>query len=780
MYFWMASTICTYPNVSLRPEANVCLTCIRLPCCMETRTRGGAAAHPRTPTSSPTSLAHATETLAQVEGSVAKGFMRTVGIGVGGLLGLAASSNGALMNSPYYTTAIVMLLFAFFSLPAVVAEFRRASCRVGLCWRVALGRASGQRAQLAACRVPLRLLISAWISHGSRSLPMTPPYPLPPHTQRRRFTLCMIAYTIVGLVLCAYLGCCEAHSTWQSFAGKARHRNVQPLPRCALECVQCSLNIFSRATSMQRPCRQLAHLPLALLQAVPTALGALWATAFTALVLPNYASNDMLLTQADILRSSYGSLSGYGVAQRGIVWELEDAMEMRRRCAAQRVAAVAAADSAAASCAHASSQAGFPLPQPPNPPTPQPGGCRQYEEVMAAAQEGRAPDLSPLLANLQREAERIAGVGAKLRSSSVDRRLQPLAWLVLHTPPVVSLMQPRLKVLAGCAWASISTLAQVAWQPAHARPAGGAAQPAATSVIAGAYFKTMAADQGMTAVVRQMLQAQRELVEACAGACAGCRRSRCLPKASCPPLLPPAPPLYLTGPLITLSCSHNAFRHAPQPTSRHPVLPCADNLELGRLPAQVTALRERVAASLTAAIDARVACVAHFREQRPQLLAQLAGVPCQVTDLAFCGWMSSMISALDEVRASPVAWPLDGAARHKRRPTLLQSLIPPLACPLPAPLLPKRSCWCWQASWPPRLRRRGIGWGAGCAPGVQLGPRCDAECSAPSMAMPVVHWRPPLCGKEEVVHCQFFGCNNLDVVYYQHLHLVGWRPDFDS
>lgn len=365
MYFWMASTICTYPNV---------------------------------------------------EGSVAKGFMRTVGIGVGGLLGLAASSNGALMNSPYYTTAIVMLLFAFFSLPAVVAEFR--------------------------------------------------------------FTLCMIAYTIVGLVLCAYLGCCEAHSTWQSFAGKA----------------------------------------------VPTALGALWATAFTALVLPNYASNDMLLTQADILRSSYGSLSG------------------------------------------------------------------QYEEVMAAAQEGRAPDLSPLLANLQREAERIAGVGAKLRSSSVDRRLQPLAWLVLHTPPVVSLMQPRLKVLAGCAWASISTLAQVAWQPAHARPAGGAAQPAATSVIAGAYFKTMAADQGMTAVVRQMLQAQRELVEA-----------------------------------------------------------CADNLELGRLPAQVTALRERVAASLTAAIDARVACVAHFREQRPQLLAQLAGVPCQVTDLAFCGWMSSMISALDEL-----------------------------------------------------------------------------------------------------------------------------------
>ena len=43
-------------------------------------------------------------------------------------------------------------------------------------------------------------------------------------------------------------------------------------------------------------------------KAVPTALGALWAFALTALLAPNYASNGVLARQAGVLRDSFREL----------------------------------------------------------------------------------------------------------------------------------------------------------------------------------------------------------------------------------------------------------------------------------------------------------------------------------------------------------------------------------------------------------------------------------------------------------------------------------------
>lgn len=47
-----------------------------------------------------------------------------MGILTGGLLAVAAGSNGRLLNNPYYFTGIMLLGIAVFSLPAVVPEFR--------------------------------------------------------------------------------------------------------------------------------------------------------------------------------------------------------------------------------------------------------------------------------------------------------------------------------------------------------------------------------------------------------------------------------------------------------------------------------------------------------------------------------------------------------------------------------------------------------------------------------------------------------------------------------
>lgn len=70
----------------------------------------------------------------QVESTVIKGFLRANGIAIGGLLGLAASLSGTLMESPYYLTAMLVLLVSFVSMTAAVAEFRCAALAgAGVC-----------------------------------------------------------------------------------------------------------------------------------------------------------------------------------------------------------------------------------------------------------------------------------------------------------------------------------------------------------------------------------------------------------------------------------------------------------------------------------------------------------------------------------------------------------------------------------------------------------------------------------------------------------------------
>ena len=105
-----------------------------------------------------------------------------------------------------------------------------------------------------------------------------------------------------------------------------------------------------------------------------------------------------------------------------------------------------------------------------------PAGCSELEEVRQAVREHRPANLSAQAASLQRSVHSITAVGAQLGAASIDRRIQPLSWQLLQIPPVVGLMQVRLRALAGCQLASLSTLAPVTWQA----PAGkvGAAKPA--------------------------------------------------------------------------------------------------------------------------------------------------------------------------------------------------------------------------------------------------------------------------------------------------------------
>ena len=174
--------------------------------------------------------------------------MRVGGIAVGAMLGLAVSANGSLLNSPYYTTGMVVLLYSVVSMPAAVAEFRCVGVR-----GYSLPRAP-------ACQS------GGWCGVGGRGAHCTAALhcalPSTPNLHSCRYTLCMIGYTMVGLTACTYIGCCDAHATWQTFAGKA----------------------------------------------VPTVLGALWGLALNSLILPHFASNDMLQTQADILRTSFQNM----------------------------------------------------------------------------------------------------------------------------------------------------------------------------------------------------------------------------------------------------------------------------------------------------------------------------------------------------------------------------------------------------------------------------------------------------------------------------------------
>jgi hypothetical protein len=88
-------------------------------------------------------------------------------------------------------------------------------------------------------------------------------FSLPAPIAEFRYSLCMISYTAVAVLSCTYVGCCDASTTWLSMAGKA----------------------------------------------VPTALGGVWGLLVT-MLLPNFASNEILAEQASILRESFSCMKG--------------------------------------------------------------------------------------------------------------------------------------------------------------------------------------------------------------------------------------------------------------------------------------------------------------------------------------------------------------------------------------------------------------------------------------------------------------------------------------
>ena len=158
-----------------------------------------------------------------------------------------------------------------------------------------------------------------------------------------------------------------------------------------------------------------------------------------------------------------------------------------------------------------------------------------YAEVFQAASERRQPNLAPQLAAIERSAGQVAGVAALLGASSIDPRLMPLTAQMLPTPPVVRLVQPRLKALGSALLASVSTVAKVAWKPLHAAPtqaprdggSGKQQKPEAVigvalqsewSLAAGEYFRIATTEgPGMKASMDAVMTAHAELVEAIAG-----------------------------------------------------------------------------------------------------------------------------------------------------------------------------------------------------------------------------------------------------------------------
>ena len=221
-------------------------------------------------------------------------------------------------------------------------------------------------------------------------------------------------------------------------------------------------------------------------QAVPTVLGATWGMIWTTLVLPRYSSDKMLALQAACLR---------GVFEAASWCEPWAGMWL---------------------CIVASAQ---PLVSPPS------ALCSMYGEVLQAASERRQPKLGPQLAALERSAGQVAGVAALLGTSSIDPRLMPFAGQLLPTPPVVRLVQPRLKALGSALLASVSTVAKVAWKPL---PSGNAKTAAAavtgvalhseSSLAAGEYFRIATTEgPGMKASMDAVMAAHAELVEAIAG-----------------------------------------------------------------------------------------------------------------------------------------------------------------------------------------------------------------------------------------------------------------------
>ena len=246
-----------------------------------------------------------------------------------------------------------------------------------------------------------------------------------------------------------------------------------------------------------------------------------------------------------------------------------------------------------------------------------------YDEVFQAASERRQPNLAPQLAAIERGASQVAGVAALLGASSVDPRLMPLAAMMLPTPPVVRLVQPRLKALGSALLASVSTVAKVAWKPLPAdnpkASAGSVALQSEASLAAGEHFRSaiVAEGLGVKASMDAVMAAHAVLVEACAG-------EACVQGVCRPPPPPPPPPL-------------------------------AENLEIGRRPKVVAALRHRVQDALLAAQEARLGYVRAYPEQRCQIVGHVEGIPYELGDLVHFAWLSSLSLCLDELMALAAA-----------------------------------------------------------------------------------------------------------------------------
>ncbi|PRW60354.1 riboflavin kinase isoform B [Chlorella sorokiniana] len=124
-------------------------------------------------------------------------------------------------------------------------------------------------------------------------------FSLPAPIAEFRYSLCMISYTAVAVLSCTYVGCCDASTTWLSMAGKA----------------------------------------------VPTALGGVWGLLVT-MLLPNFASNEILAEQASILRDSFACMKGMFAEHRSAALErrppnLSPLLAQLEACA-ERITAVGA------------------------------------------------------------------------------------------------------------------------------------------------------------------------------------------------------------------------------------------------------------------------------------------------------------------------------------------------------------------------------------------------------------------------------------------------------
>eukprot|EP00887_Chlorella_sp_A99_P000274 scaffold13.g274.t1 len=281
------------------------------------------------------------------------------------------------------------------------------------------------------------------------------------------YSLFLSLFTYAAIMLCQYIGCCDAPGTLQTFAAKV----------------------------------------------VPTALGTVAAVLGSLVLWPEYASEGMLFKQAEALRAAQGLLRSMA------------------------------------------------------------------EEVLAAARERRAPAAADWAGAVEERLLRpVAEVAKELELNTVDRKQLPITWLLLPTPPVVELMQGRLKDLAGRLISAANVLAEAStWRAAGA----GSAPPAPGPVFA-----------------RLVGELQGEV-------------------------------LGLFGQYDEL------------------VAACAENLEAGRSPRAVAALRSRVEAALAATRERRVALHRAFLQTQPGALA--AAGPYSPEDMQYLAWLHAGLRCLDEV-----------------------------------------------------------------------------------------------------------------------------------